>query len=91
MILDVVAFSTGLEDGQKIPMAAKGISVTVSIQRGYVFIVAPSGVRAQVVTPERQIQRLKVILSCHTPPANLWGGHSTGKASIVKSKIHTFE
>lgn len=51
MIPDIVAFSTDLEDGQEIPTAAEGVSVTVSIRRGNVFIIAPSGVRAQVVTP----------------------------------------
>lgn len=52
VILDVNALSTDLEDGQEIPTAAEGVSVTVSIDDEGIFIVAPSGVRAQVVTPD---------------------------------------
>ena len=52
VVPDVVAFSTDLSDGQVIPTAAEGVSVTVAIEDNSVFIVAPSGVRAEVVTAD---------------------------------------
>ena len=52
VIPDVVAFAEDLEDGQEIETAAEGVSLSVSIRHGDVFIVAPSGVEAQVVVAD---------------------------------------
>ena len=52
VIPGVVAMAADLEDGQEIETAAEGASLTVSIRDGDVFIVAPSGVEAQVTVPD---------------------------------------
>ena len=52
VVPDVVARAEDLQDGQMIPTAAEGVSLTVSIEDDAIFIVAPSGVRAQVITAD---------------------------------------
>ena len=52
VVPDIVVLSTDLEDGQEIPTAAEGIILTVSIDDDGVFIVAPSGVRAEVIAAD---------------------------------------